>query len=603
MKNRIIYISLAVMLALSVGLAGCGGQDVPEVTEYKLTISSTDGGSVTTPGEGTGSFTYDEGEVVDLMAEAEKGYYFVNWTGDVDTIDDLDAASTTVTMNANYEITAKFEETPPITFAIAGPMTEMPGKHQWAAAEMARDEINAGASVNVGGVYHNIKLVQVETQELTEGEDGSTGTASLEAIIDDVDFVLGGALEAHVQVYGDVAINAKKIFMNCGAATQSLQYSVVKDYATYKYWFMTSPINREFIGTSLFKLTEGIGMALKNALVAEGDAVSGDYKVTEDNKLRVAILMENAAWCTMGLVPGSQVCLPEYGFEVVGTWLVSPTATDISTELTQIEVKKPHIIFDGFSGPVCAVYSKQKAELGIPAMTIGLTPGWEKSHWENTDGKCHGEIVLDTWAEGLQNTAKTTAFFNAFVGKTGEYPSSPAATYDAIYQLKEAIEVVSAAQGWDDIADVVAPANIDALIQYLETSSHVGTRGKTAYYPMPDIDLGSGVYALSEEQVRALYDLDSYGEMYVQSQWRVSSTYVSDGICIRASGHIAHDMVYGPGYQTGIGSQWQDGHKVGVWPIDLGDDYDAALTDRYGCWNFEYPGTVDVVIPIQGFLA
>ena len=75
-------------------------------------------------------------------------------------------------------------------------------------------------------------------------------------------------------------------------------------------------------------------------------------------------------------------------------------------------------------------------------------------------------------------------------------------------------------------------------------------------------------------------------------------------LCASSNGpHIAHDMVYGPGYVTGIGSQWQDGHKVGVWPMDLGDDFDAGLTDQYGCWNFEYAGTVDVVIPIEGFLA
>ena len=47
-----------------------------------LTTSSTAGGSVTTPGEGV--FTYDEGTVVDLAAEADACYEFINWTGDVD---------------------------------------------------------------------------------------------------------------------------------------------------------------------------------------------------------------------------------------------------------------------------------------------------------------------------------------------------------------------------------------------------------------------------------------------------------------------------------------------------------------------------------------
>jgi peptide/nickel transport system substrate-binding protein len=107
-KNRILLVSLAVMLALSAGLVGCGSQETPEVAEYSLTISSTGGGSVTTPGEGTGSFLYDEGKVVDLVAEAEEGYHFVGWTGDVATIAGVSDATTTITMNDDYEIIASF---------------------------------------------------------------------------------------------------------------------------------------------------------------------------------------------------------------------------------------------------------------------------------------------------------------------------------------------------------------------------------------------------------------------------------------------------------------------------------------------------------------
>jgi hypothetical protein len=107
-KNRIVSISLAVVLALSAGLVGCGDEGAPEITEYNLTISSTDGGSVTSPGQ-LGPYTYGEGTVVNLLAEAEEGYHFVKWTGDVSTIDDVNAASTSITMNGDYEITANFE--------------------------------------------------------------------------------------------------------------------------------------------------------------------------------------------------------------------------------------------------------------------------------------------------------------------------------------------------------------------------------------------------------------------------------------------------------------------------------------------------------------
>ena len=73
-----------------------------------LTISSTAGGNVTAPGESTS--IYEKGTVVDLMATPDAGYHFVNWTGDVDTIADVNVAETTITMNDNYSITASFEE-------------------------------------------------------------------------------------------------------------------------------------------------------------------------------------------------------------------------------------------------------------------------------------------------------------------------------------------------------------------------------------------------------------------------------------------------------------------------------------------------------------
>ena len=77
---------------------------------YSLTISSTPGGSVTTPDEGT--FVYEADYVVDLDAEHDEYYHFGNWTGDVSTIADVEAASTNITMNDSYSITANFELDP-----------------------------------------------------------------------------------------------------------------------------------------------------------------------------------------------------------------------------------------------------------------------------------------------------------------------------------------------------------------------------------------------------------------------------------------------------------------------------------------------------------
>ena len=47
------------------------------------------------------------------MATSNTGYRFVNWTGDVGTVANINAASTTITMNGNYNIIANFEIIPP----------------------------------------------------------------------------------------------------------------------------------------------------------------------------------------------------------------------------------------------------------------------------------------------------------------------------------------------------------------------------------------------------------------------------------------------------------------------------------------------------------
>ena len=102
MKRISIFL---VTVILIVGIVGCEGEGGES---YTLTITSTAGGSVVEPGEEV--FIYDEGTVVNLTAEADVGYVFNNWTGDVDTIANIHATTTTITMSGNYSIVANFEE-------------------------------------------------------------------------------------------------------------------------------------------------------------------------------------------------------------------------------------------------------------------------------------------------------------------------------------------------------------------------------------------------------------------------------------------------------------------------------------------------------------
>ena len=103
MKHKLISIALiTILLCMFLGnIIACA-----PTTKYDLTIASTEGGNVTTPGEGT--FSYNASKVVNLVATPDASYQFVNWTGDVDTIANVNAATTTITMNGDYTITANF---------------------------------------------------------------------------------------------------------------------------------------------------------------------------------------------------------------------------------------------------------------------------------------------------------------------------------------------------------------------------------------------------------------------------------------------------------------------------------------------------------------
>jgi hypothetical protein len=132
-------ISICLMIvALIVGMVGCGP------VQYTLTIASTQGGSVIVPGEGNS--IHDEGTKIDLLAVADEGYRFVKWSGNVYTIDNVNAASTDIVVNGNYFIMANFEVAPRTQYSLtitstAGGSVTTPG--------VGTFTYNAGTVVNL----------------------------------------------------------------------------------------------------------------------------------------------------------------------------------------------------------------------------------------------------------------------------------------------------------------------------------------------------------------------------------------------------------------------------------------------------------------------
>ena len=78
-----------------------------------LSLASSGGGSVPSPGSGT--FTFDWGAAVTLTAVPDAGFRFVSWSGDAGTIADINAANTSIGVYDNFSVTANFEAAAAVT--------------------------------------------------------------------------------------------------------------------------------------------------------------------------------------------------------------------------------------------------------------------------------------------------------------------------------------------------------------------------------------------------------------------------------------------------------------------------------------------------------
>jgi len=399
------------------------------------------------------------------------------------------------------------EET--VKIGVIGPMTFIQGEQHWHGATMAADEINEAGGVVVGNVTMPIELVKIDSNEILSVPDAATAMEKA-VTVDKVDFLVGGFRTEAVLAMQDIACDNQKIFLGCGSASKEQCTRVAEDYDRYKYWFRITPINDNLLVMDSFLMLDNVMSVMKDELGIEN--------------IKIALLMEKAEVGDL-IVAASKHLVPAMGegIELVGEWRPSPTATDVTAELSAIKASGAQIILTYFSGPVGVVYAKQWGELEIPAASVGINVEAQKmGFWDATDGKGNYEYTLNQYAR-IEQTDKTIPFFDKFVAETGEFPTYTAGTYDALFILKDAIERAGTLDS-------------DAVVVELENTEYFGSAGRIVF----------------------------------------TSTETGN----------PHDLMWGAEYVTGIGTQWQDGELLCVWPpVD-------------GSWNgLVYEGTVAYKLP------
>jgi branched-chain amino acid transport system substrate-binding protein len=358
-----------------------------------------------------------------------------------------------------------------IKIGVIGPMNFMQGKGHWNGATMAAEEINAQGGVMVGKKKMKIELVKADSNEFINITDAANAMERL-MTQDKVDFVVGGFRSEAVLAMQDIAMDYKKIFIDCGAAAPVLCQKVAQDYKRYKYFFRGTPFNSIFLVKTSFIQLGTVGAILKKALNIP--------------KVKVAFVGEKAEWVEP-MIKITKETLPKMGMELVGIWRPSDKATDVSAELSAVQRSGAQVIFTMFSASAGITFARQAGELKVPAMQVGINVEAQKDgFWQATQGMGNYVITLNTYCRGVEYNELTEPFVETYVKKFGETPTYTADTYAAIkYTLVPAIEKTGT-------------LNADKLVAFIENDVYKVPAGTDAYLkdaegrPLHDLRWGPG---------------------------------------------------------------------------------------------------------------
>jgi len=370
-----------------------------------------------------------------------------------------------------------------IKIGVIGPMNFTQGTGHWNGSVLAAEELNAAGGIQVGSKKMKVELVKSDSNEFLSITDA---TNAMERLItyDKADFVVGGFRTEAVLAMQDIAMDYKKIFLGCGAATKEICDRVGQNYDTYKYWFRITPFNNIYLAKTSFIHLATVAHILRTQLGVQ--------------KPKVAIVGEKQAWVE-AMIAASEKTIPALGMEIVGIWRPSQTATDVTAELSAIQRADADIIFTIFSASVGITFAKQVGELKIPTIMVGINVEAQKDgFWDATGGMGNYVFTMNTYARGVEYNDLTRPFVEKYIQRFGETPTYTADTHSAILILAECIKR----------AGTLDP---DKIVSEMEKYDELGTAG------------------------RIKFDKN-------------------------------HDPIWGPGYLTSLGVQWQDGKLVGVWP-------------------------------------
>ena len=508
---------------------------------------------------------------------------------------------------------------PKIVIGVPYPFGDIQGTNLLAGAQMAAAEINAAGGVNVTTGNTTTYDIQIVGRNDNEIADAANAWKAVDYLINTAGakFIVGGfrteaAIPMLTQVFATETPSVP--FLITGSATAELLSGLGLLYPSpsgnwplgsgtpyfeansttsgfYKYIFRTTPFNTGFLLAAVF------GMFTQVAQQIQSDAGWGWNGTAWPNRVRVAVVGENLTWAAP-IVGGLAALVSAYKDAFGWNYTLTRTFSDkadsgvVAAALDAVQAAQNQIILTVMSGPVGITFGTQMGARNITAIPVGINVEAQGLNYyastQYSPGKYGSsyEVTLGTYAQGVNTTGKTAKFladYQTFTG--GAFPIYTAASYDAVYAIKEAIVGTNS-------------LDIDLISDYMRATPRESTSMPAQFYPVWD---------------QVTHNTSSGRELPAQNSTVIAALYAANGydaaFNFTMHPYTTNDLVFGPGYATGIGVQWINTTQVAMWPKagfdaplgPLGYKPQTTMTRKLCGLNwsntFTYPGILSAVIP------
>jgi len=392
------------------------------------------------------------------------------------------------------------------------------------AAELAVEEINSAGGVTVGGTSYEFELVEETTSGPLGTPDLSVATANYIKLADQHEVVaVIGSFRIEVMLLLQLGGYLDRPFLGVGTTGPLIS----------PYFWRVMPSNGTELTLAMLSLYNYGLIPLKNVR-------------------NITIFREDNMW-TLSMSKALQFYIPyiaanNFGItvNVIEDIAVSEqaTLTEVEAVLTDYKVggSKDHVnaLLTIFSSRVGRYATQAWYNLDLPQIMAGSNIESQAStFWNNVQGACYGEIVMESAPPGVVLTPTTTAFTSAYEAKASKYPTYTAfGTYESVYIIKEALERLSSYN--------TATITEDLQAELINTD-YYGPRARIKFTSEP---LQQGVNSTGDP-------VDIPGADVINGGMDVHDTWTSNGAttppCNLTNTHV-------------IFSQWQEGGEhTAIW--------------------------------------